>query len=148
MEFKRVRKEFKVVGIKGKGAYENFSTEVPKLAKELLGRSDEIQNHSGSEIALFEPKRDSNHLEGEYYVGLIVNDTLKEVPSGMDFIETAHLYVSTTGKVSNIGNLHLQLLKWADEQGDTRNLENYIVETYHPMEKEEEVVQIYLPINS
>lgn len=65
----------------------------------------------------------------------------------MDFIEVGQHYVTTRGKISNIDNLHLHLWKWEDEQGHTRNLESYIVETYHPMEDEEEEVQIYLPIN-
>lgn len=148
MEFKSVKVEFKVVGIKGRGAFENLSIEVPKLAKQLISRSDEIQNHLGIEIALFEPKKGSDHLEGEYYVGLKVKDSLIEVPYGMDFIEIAHDYVSTRGKISNIGNLHSQLLRWTEEQGHTRNFESYIVETYHPVEEGEEEVQIYLPIFS
>lgn len=149
MEFKSVKAEFKVVGIKGRGTFENLSIEVPKLAKQLISRSDEIQNHLGIEIALFEPKRGSDHHEGEYYVGLKVKNSLKEeVPNGMDFIEIAHNYVSTRGKISNIGNLHSQLLRWAEEQGHTRNFEGYIVETYHPIEEGEEEVQIYLPIFS
>lgn len=148
MEFKRVKVEFKVVGIKGRGAFENLSIEVPKLAKQLISRSDEIQNHLGIEIALFEPKKGSDHHEGEYYVGLKVKDSLIEVPYGMDFIEIAHDYVSTRGKISNIGNLHSQLLRWTEEQGHTRNFESYIVETYHPVEEGEEEVQIYLPIFS
>ncbi|MCZ8539922.1 GyrI-like domain-containing protein [Psychrobacillus psychrodurans] len=148
MEFKSVKVEFKVVGIKGRGAFENLSIEVPKLAKQLISRSDEIQNHLGIEIALFEPKRGSDHHEGEYYVGLKVKDSLKEVPIGMDFIEIAHDYVSTRGKISNIGNLHSQLLRWVEEQGHTQNFESYIVETYHPIEEGEEEVQIYLPIFS
>lgn len=148
MEFKSVKVEFNVVGIKGRGAFENLSIEVPKLAKQLISRSDEIQNHLGIEIALFEPKKGSDHHEGEYYVGLKVKDSLIEVPYGMDFIEIAQVYVSTRGKISNIGNLHSQLLRWTEEQGHTRNFESYIIETYHPVEEGEEEVQIYLPIFS
>ncbi|WP_245680499.1 GyrI-like domain-containing protein [Bacillus marinisedimentorum] len=122
-----------------------FGTEVPVLAQQLLLRSNEIHNHSETEIAFFQPKKDLNHLEGHYYAGLIVNDPLNDVPPGMSFIETAQSYVTTRGKVSNIGNLHAQLLKWAKKQGYQRDLESYIVETYHQMEKGEEV-EIYLPV--
>lgn len=148
MQFKQVKKGFKVVGIKSRGAFANFGTEVPELAQQLLLRSNEIQNRSDTEIALFEPKKDINHLEGHYYVGLIVNDTINEIPSGMDYIETAQHYVTTRGKITNIGDLHSRLLKWAEEQGYKRDLESYIVETYHPIEDEEEEVEIYLPIHS
>ncbi|MBS4192223.1 effector binding domain-containing protein [Bacillus sp. FJAT-49705] len=146
MDCKKVKKIFRVVGIKGCGAYANFGPEVPKLAQQFLTRLDEVENHSGTEIALFEP-RDSNHLEGHYYVGLIVNEALKEVPVGMDYIETAQSYVTTRGRIININNLHSHLLKWADDQGYKRDLESHIVETYHPMENGEEEVEIYLPIH-
>jgi predicted transcriptional regulator YdeE len=148
LECKKVKKKFKVVGIKGRGDFANFGTDVPKLAQQLLIRSSEIQNCSHTEIALFEPKRDAYHLEGQYYVGLIVNDTLNEVPSGMDYIETNQVYVTTRGKITNLGNLHSQLLKWVEEQGFKRDLESHIVETYHSMEGNEEEVEIYLPIHS
>lgn len=147
MDCKKVKKIFRVVGIKGRGAFANFGTEVPTLAQQFITRVDEIENHSGTEIAIFEPKKDANHLEGNYYVGLIVNETLKEAPVGMDYIETAQSYVTTRGEIHNIDNLHNQLLKWADDQGYKRDLDSHIIETYHPMENGEEEVEIYLPIH-
>jgi predicted transcriptional regulator YdeE len=147
VDCKKVKKIFKVVGIKGGGAFANFGTEVPKLAQQFLARLDEVENCSGTEIALFESKRDANHLEGHYYVGFIVDETLKKIPVGMDYIETAQNYVTTRGEINNIGNLHNQLLKWVDDQGYTRDLESHIVETYHPVENGEEEVEIYLPIH-
>jgi len=112
VDCKQVKKIFRVVGIKGGGAFANLDTEVPKLAQQFLTRLDEVENHSGTEIALFEPKRDANHLEGHYFVGIIVNESLKEVPDGMDYIESAQAYVTTRGKIHKIDKLHNQLLKW------------------------------------
>ncbi|MFJ7826690.1 GyrI-like domain-containing protein [Psychrobacillus sp. NPDC096623] len=147
MDCKKVKKVFRVVGIKGGGAFANFGAEVPTLARHFITRVDEVKNHSGTEIALFEPKKDGNHLEGHYYVGFIVNETLKQVPDGMDYIETDQSYVTTRGNILNIDHLHNQLLKWADDQGYKRDLDSYIVETYHPVEDGEEEVEIYLPIH-
>ncbi|MBY0121640.1 AraC family transcriptional regulator [Bacillus sp. S/N-304-OC-R1] len=147
MDYKKVEKIFRVVGIKDSGAYADFDAEVPKTAQKFLTRLDEVENYSGTEIALFEPKREANQLEGHYYVGLIVKETPKEVPDLMDYIETAQVYVTTRRKISNIGNLHENLSKWADDQGYKRDLESYIVETYHPMENSEEDVEIFLPIH-
>lgn len=146
MDCKTVKKTFRIVGLNGSGAFANFGTEIPKLAKQFLDRLDEIENHSGTEIALFEPKRDADHLEGYYYVGVIVNEPLKRVPVGMEYIETTQDYVTTRGKINNIGKLHNILLKWADDQGYKRDLDSHIIETYHPMENGEEEVEIYLPI--
>ena len=145
MEYKSLEKNFKVVGIKGRGAFGNFGEEIPTLAKKLLSRAEEIENHLDVEIALFEPKIDSAQQVGSYLVGLIVADNFTQVPEGMDFIEIDQRYATARGKISNVRALHSNLLKSIDEQGDTRNLESYIVETYHPMEDGEEV-QIYLPI--
>lgn len=147
MECKKVEKIFRVTGIKGNGAFANYGIEVPELAQQFLARLDEIDNRTNTEIALFEPKRDDNHLEGYYYMGIIVNETKKEVPVGMEYFETGLDYVTTRGKIYDLNKLHNKLLKWANEQGYKRNLDALIVETYHPMENSEEEVEIFLPIN-
>lgn len=146
VDFKISKKKFKVVGLKGRGNFDNYGVEVPNLAKQLLSRADEIKNHLDIEIALFEPKRDETHRDGHYIVGLIVKDSLNAVPTGMEFIELDQQYATARGKISTISSIHSNLIKWANEQGHTRNLESYIVETYHPMDEEEEEVQIYLPV--
>jgi predicted transcriptional regulator YdeE len=143
-----VYKEFKVVGLRGSGEFVNFGNEVPLLAQSLLRRSTEIQNVTGTEIALFEPKQDENHRIGQYYVGLTVSKKGTEVPIDMDYIETHNCYITTRGNISKLRELHFQLLKWAKEQGYQRDLDSYIVETYHPMDDGTEEVQIYLPIQA
>ena len=42
MSIMLVKKEFKLVGLKGIGEFVNFGNEVPLLAKQLLSRSNEI----------------------------------------------------------------------------------------------------------
>ncbi|CAM5214254.1 GyrI-like small molecule binding protein OS=Ureibacillus acetophenoni OX=614649 GN=SAMN05877842_11790 PE=4 SV=1 [Ureibacillus acetophenoni] len=147
MSFEMVKKDFKLVGLKGSGEFINFGNEVPLLARKLLSRSNEIQNRTETEIALFEPKRDADHAIGHYYVGLMVNEKLTEVPSGMDYIETNNSYITTRGNINSLDQLHLNLLKWSNEQGYQRDLDSYIIETYHPIDDGEEV-QIYLPIHA
>lgn len=147
MLFRMVKKEFKLVGLKGSGEFVNFGMEVPLLAKQLLNRKNEIPNPTETEIALFEPKKDEKHRVGQYYVGLMVNERLNKVPSGMDYIETNKSYITTRGNISDLRELHLKLLNWAVEQGYQRDLDSYIIETYHPKEEGEEV-QIYLPIQA
>jgi predicted transcriptional regulator YdeE len=148
MECKKVKKEFKVVGMRGSGLFKNFGKEVPELAQQVLLRAYEIPDRTEMEIAFYEPKGDENHLEGHYYVGIIVENPINEVPAGMDYMETEQHYVTTRGSITRIGEIHSTLIEWANEQGYKRNLESYIVETYHPMENGEEEVEIYLPIHS
>ncbi|MFJ8067126.1 hypothetical protein ACIQYS_21355 [Psychrobacillus sp. NPDC096426] len=73
MEFKRVKKDFKVVVMQNSGAFADFGSEVPKFAQQFLSRANEITNRTETEIALYEPNRNNDHLEGQYYVGLIVD---------------------------------------------------------------------------
>ncbi|OCA90430.1 hypothetical protein A8F94_00625 [Bacillus sp. FJAT-27225] len=146
MPYKIVKKQFKLVGLKGNGEYGNFGKEVPFLAKQFLNRANEVPNSTGTEIALFEPKKDEQHRIGQYFVGFIVNDEVNEVPAGMDYIETNKNYITTRGNISNVGSLHSNLLIWAEEQGYQRDLDAYIVETYHPIGEGGEEVEIYLPI--
>lgn len=148
MSFMMVKKEFKLVGLKGSGEFVNFGNEVPLRAKQLLSRSNEILNPTENEIALFEPKKDEEHRIGHYYVGLIVSEKLYEVPTGMDYIEINKSFITTRGNISNLGELHLNLLNWAEEQGYQRDLDSYIIETYHLMGECNEEVQIYLPIQA
>jgi predicted transcriptional regulator YdeE len=77
-----------------------------------------------------------------------VNDKIYEVPSGMEYIETNKSYVTTRGNLSKVGELHLNLLNWAKEQGYQRDPDSYIIETYHPIGNGVEEVQIYLPIQA
>ena len=78
-----------------------------------------------------------------------MSEKLYEVPTGMDYIETTNKsYITTRGNISNLGELHLNLLNWAVKQGYQRDLDSYIVETYHPIGEGEEEVQIYLPIQT
>ncbi|NYE07549.1 putative transcriptional regulator YdeE [Bacillus niacini] len=148
MSFMLVNKEFKLVGLKGSGEFVNFGNEVPFLAKQLLSSSNEILNPTKTEIALFEPKKDEKHRIGHYYVGLLVSEKLNEVPTGMNYIVINKSYITTRGNISNLGELHLKLLYWAEEQGYQRDFDSYIIETYHPLENGDEEVKIYLPIQA
>ncbi|RND01206.1 GyrI-like domain-containing protein [Lysinibacillus halotolerans] len=146
MGYKKERKVFRAVGLKGFGAFNDYGKEVPKLAQQLLVRKNEITNSADIEIGIFEPKRDADHLEGYYYAGLIVNESIKEVPVGMEYIEREQDYVSTRGNIQNLNTLHQHLLEWANEQGYQRDLTSDIIETYHPLINGGEEVEIYLPI--
>ncbi len=146
VEFAKVKKNFHVVGIKNSGRFADFGREVPHSARQFMSRANEIDHRTETEIALYEPKRDDNHLEGEYYVGLIVKDALSEVPEGMEYMLASNDYATARGKISEVGSLHAKLAEWTVDKGYQRNLDSLIIETYHPMESDEEEVEIYLPV--
>lgn len=140
-----IKQEFKLVALKGCGEYANFGREVPLLAKQLVRRSSEIDYPTESEIALFEPKKSSDHTTGNFYVGLTVPEKVNRIPSGMEYIETHNHYLTTRGNIMHLEELHKNLLKWGTDQGYKRDFDSYIIETYHPVNEGEEV-EIYLPI--
>ena len=147
MEFKKIKKDFHVVGIKHSGKFADFGREVPQSAHQFMSRANEIDNRSETEIALYEPKKEDSHLEGAYYVGLLVNDVINEVPDGMEYVVASSDYATARGKISEVGSLHAKLSEWTADQGYQRNLDSFIIEIYHPMGSDEEEVEIYLPVH-
>ncbi|MFC4408989.1 effector binding domain-containing protein [Chungangia koreensis] len=146
MECSKVNKSFKAIGVKGYGKYEDFEDLVPKTAREFLMRREEFLNAADTEIALYEPKKDAGHIEGQFFVGLIVNETPEVIPSQMEYIEESGGYVTTRGNIKEISSLHQRLTKWSEESGYERDTGAFIVETYHPLPNGEEEVEIYWPI--
>ncbi|WP_394218904.1 GyrI-like domain-containing protein [Halobacillus trueperi] len=140
-----INRTFQIVGIKGHGAFKNFATEVPEFARQLLHRTREIEHHTNIEIALFEPKWGDDHLEGHYYVGILVKDKPSHVPKGMEYLEVPGTYVWVKGPVEHVDKLYDEVGQWVSEQKLTRDWLSYIVETYHPTENGEDV-EVYLPI--
>lgn len=141
----KLEKTFKVVGIKHKGQFDNFGSEVPMNAQKFMHRVGEISQHTGEEIALFEPKSAEEHLEGKYYVGVTVLESLTSLPVGMDYIEVKGQFASIRGNINEVAELHAKLGKWINEKGYRRKADSFIIETYHAVENGEEV-EIYIAI--
>lgn len=140
---KRVSKTFKAAGLHGFGAFADFGTDVPELAGKFLNQLKANGSEPATEAAFYEPKKDDHHLEGYFFAGMIGHE---EHPENMDRLDMHEQdYVTVRGSLGQIADLHRELSVWAAEQGYERDLETYIVETYHPAENGEEV-EIYLPV--
>lgn len=146
MECTKVNMNFKVIGVKGISKYADFGSEVPKLAQEFLTRRGEIQNSTNTEIALYEPKKDKDDEEGQYFVGLILNEYPEVIPPRMEYREESGDYVTVRGNMKEIETLHHRLSQWSEEHGYKRDLGSKIVEVYHPLAYGEEEVEVYLPV--
>ncbi|MFD1019125.1 hypothetical protein ACFQ2J_07965 [Thalassobacillus hwangdonensis] len=109
-----------------------------------MNRLKEIEGHTGVEVALYEPKKGEQHLEGEYYVGVMMEEPPSQTPDGMEYINLSRDYVSIRGKIGEVGTLHAQLQEFAEETNGKIDSNDWIVETYHPTETGEEVT-VYLP---
>ncbi|WP_430787545.1 GyrI-like domain-containing protein [Virgibacillus flavescens] len=147
MSCQKVTKAFKIIGKKHSCAFGDYASEVPKHAQNFMEEATRIQNHTGIEVSLFEPKKDETHVEGIYYVGVLVSEPVEIAPEHMEYLEVEDEFVTIRGKMTNVSDLYSELLAWAEEQGYIINQNDYIVETYHPVEIGEEV-EVYIPILS
>lgn len=136
-----------MVGIRSNGPFAEFGTIVPDVAREVMARSCEIKSSSGTEIAVFEPKRSDDHLQGEFIAGLLVEQPMRDVPVGMTYIEIEGKFATARGNTTGLKDLHADLLKWAACHGYKIDQNEYIVEIYFPADHGEDV-EIYLPLLS
>lgn len=141
-----VNREFKVIGTKHSGPFESYAEPVPQAAQQFLQR---MPKYEGTEVTVYEPKASNSHVEGIFYVGILVEEKPTSLPEEIEFLEIQHSYGMISGKGNEIGKLYSTLDVWIDGQGYQKELDgNYIIETYHPVENDIEMIEIYIPINS
>ncbi|KIL51416.1 hypothetical protein KP77_09280 [Jeotgalibacillus alimentarius] len=145
MEAKVENKTFKLIGLKGKSKFKNFSLEVPSLASVLLRKIDDTPYHKGTEAGVFEPCAGDVEAEGVFYVGVLTDELPREIPEELTVIKISEKYAVTEGNINHISELHQKLNDWIRAEGHTRKEEDFIVETYHP-QPEGENVKVYLPL--
>ncbi|MGV2941333.1 GyrI-like domain-containing protein [Mesobacillus sp. LC4] len=139
-----VKKEFKIIAEKHTGLYKDYAELVPKAAQQFLRRAT---NLAGTEVTVYEPKASESHIEGAFYVGVLVNKEMDILPEGAVFLDIQHSYGMIRGKGTEMGRLYSALDQWIDEEGYKRDtLENFILETYHSVENDGEEVEIYIPV--
>ncbi|WHX42477.1 GyrI-like domain-containing protein [Mesobacillus sp. AQ2] len=140
-----VNREFKVIGSKHSGPFENYAQLVPQAAQQFLQR---MPNNEGTEVTVYEPKASNSHVEGIFYVGILVEEKPVSLPEEIEFLEIQHSYGMISGKGNEIGKLYSTLDEWIDGQGYQKELDgSYIIETYHPVENDIEMIEIYIPIH-
>ena len=141
-----VSRDFKVVAMKHQGRFEDYAVLVPQAAQQFLKR---MPDFSGTEVTVYEPKLGETHIEGIFYVGILVEEKPESLPEEMEFLEIQQSYGMITGKGNEIGRLYSTIDEWIDKQGHKRELAgSYIIETYHPVENDVEMVEIFIPIHA
>ncbi len=141
-----VNKEFKVIGMKHNGQFESYAQLVPQAAQKFLQLTS---NYEGTEVTVYEPKASKDHVEGTFYVGILVEEKPVSLPEKLEFLVIQHTYGMISGNGNEMGKLYSTLDEWIGGQGYQKELDgNYIIETYHFIENDIEMVEIYIPINS
>jgi predicted transcriptional regulator YdeE len=144
---KVVEKTFMVVCEKNRGHFKEYAEAVPKAAQLFLKRESEIPFSSGTEVTVYEQPQQQNQVEGTFYVGVLVDEKVNELPTGMDYLEVQHRYAMTSGKVSEMGTVYSNLDKWIITNNyQYASANNYIIEVYYPVENDVENVEVYIPI--
>lgn len=144
-----VTKEFKVVGMRNKGLFDDYADLVPRAAHQFLQNAHRIQHNTGIEVTVYEPKAHESHAEGTFYVGLLVNEQMDTLPEGMEYLHLQHSYAVIKGKGNQISSLYSTLDRWIEDEGYERDTaEHNIVEVYHPVENDVEEVEIHIPLEN
>ncbi len=146
---KVVSKEFQAAVMRNRGLFKDYAELVPKAAQHFLQQAHNIFNRTGLEVSIYERKIGDNHLEGTFFVGLLVNGKAESLPEGMEYIRAENSYAAIRGKVTEMGRLYSDLNQWIGEQGYQYEApEHYIVEVYYPVENDAEDVEVYIPIKN
>lgn len=137
----------RAVVMRHQGLFTNYSTIVPEKAQQFMERLQEVDHHASIEVAIFEPHRGEDHTEGHFFVGTLVSKQPDHPPAGMEYMEITRDYAFARGTTETIGDLHLRLNEWMQQENLQFDYSGYIIEMYIPMENGEEV-EIYLPVKS
>lgn len=138
--------DFKVVAMKHTGSFEDYAELVPQAAQQFLKK---MPNFSGTEVTVYEPKTSEAHTKGVFYVGVLVDEKPESLPEEMEYLEIQQTYGMITGKANEIGRLYSTIDEWISQQGHKKELAGtYIVETYHPVENDVELVEIFMPLHA
>ncbi|WP_283153689.1 GyrI-like domain-containing protein [Guptibacillus hwajinpoensis] len=134
--------ELKIVGFRVVCPGEKYIEEIPKAAKVLKERTEEIKYiiNSGQQIGAFVVEESSPEEEG-YWIGVQVSE-YKDVPEDMTTLTIPpHRYATILHKGPNdqIRSTYSELHKWIEQKGCKRAYDSWNLELY---QKENE------PINS
>lgn len=144
---KMEKREFRIIGIKNKGSFMDFPRIVPEAALKFKARVNEIENSTDIEVTVYEPQKGPDHLEGTFWVGVLVEDEPAEVPEGMDYLYIEKIYAVNRGLGLDIGKLYVDLEQWIlGQEFIPETLDQYIIEMYFPLENGTEEFEIYIPI--
>jgi predicted transcriptional regulator YdeE len=144
-----VTKEFKIVGVRNKGLFEDYAELVPRAAHQFLQNASRIQHNTGIEVTVYEPKADENHAEGTFFVGLLVNEQMDTLPEGLEYLNIQHSYAMIKGKDSGMEKLYSSLDYWIECQSYQKDTaEHFIIEVYYPTQTGGEEVEIYIPVKN
>lgn len=152
MEAKKTNCRFHVVGYKYTGRFDQYEKLVGQAFQELKSKLDKIPSRTDTTVALYEPKRGSEHIEGYFYVGVVVDEKPEKLPDGSEHIYVEGTYAGAIGQIKNMGKIYDFVGRWIRDNGykqiwpDTLFVERYEFPIPRDQLTLEEKVEVLLPI--
>lgn len=140
-----------VIGYKHTGRFDQYHILVAKAFQDLKSKLSQIPSRTDTTVALYEPQRGSEHVEGFFYVGVIVSEKPEVTPVGSEYLLIDGLYASATGQIKNMGSIYDYVGSWIQQNGykpiwpNTLFIERYKLPIPDELTLEEEV-EVLLPI--
>lgn len=138
--------EVKIVGFRIVCAGDNYIEEIPKAARELRERLNEIKHrvHPVQQIGAFVIEESSPEKDG-YWIGVQVSE-YNDIPEKMTTLTISpHKYATILHKGPNdrIRNSYHELHQWIEEKGYTRTNGSWNLEFYHNENPDDLTVELF-----
>ncbi|MFC4560034.1 GyrI-like domain-containing protein [Virgibacillus kekensis] len=126
--------ELKIVGFRVICEDEKYIEEIPKAAKELEERKEEIEHilNPNQQIGAFVVEETISEKDG-YWIGVQVSEygNIPESMTTLTIPPQKYAAVLHTEPIHLIRNSYAQLHKWIEEKGHTRSYTAWNLEIYH-----------------
>ncbi|MGM0885279.1 MAG: LamG-like jellyroll fold domain-containing protein [Bacillota bacterium] len=131
LEGKVCFREYKIVGMKHSGLFSEYGKIIPQAVQSLQSRVTEIPDQTDTVVILYEPKRGDDHVEGNFFTGYLVKQSVTDIPKGMEYFHLSGQYASVSGHESRMGELYGFLDGWIRKNQYQKDWPNaLIIEVY------------------
>lgn len=106
---------FHVIAYKHSGRFDQYATLVESAFQELNRKRSQIPTCTDTTVAIYEPRRGPDHVEGFFYVGVIVEGKPMTLPEGSYYMHIEGTYSSAKGQIKDIGKIYESANQWIRE---------------------------------
>lgn len=124
---------YHVIGYRHVGRFDEYATLVKRAFHDLRSRIGDIPGQTGRTVAMYEPIKGKEHVEGFFYVGCIVEaePSSSALPVGSEYVRLSGTYACAIGTIRQMSNIYAFVAKWIADNGyrqmwpDTLFVERY-----------------------
>jgi hypothetical protein len=111
--------EHHVIGYRHTGRFEDYARLVKQAFDELRVRLAEIPGKTSLTVAIYEPIKNEEHVEGFFYVGCIVEaePSSTVLPNGSEYVRLAGTYACAGGTIGQMSGIYAFVAQWIKDNG-------------------------------